>query len=639
MPVTVTARTAAEYPQDPPAAPEKLDAFSQLEGLTPEELKRMVVSLQTQRKLGLYWERDQIARDRALNAEHVFLRRISQDDDTRLDSGEGPWPNLIIEGDNFDALRLLRRTHAGRIRVILIDPPYNTGAGDWVYNDRFVRKEDRFRASQWLEFLYRRLELARDLLSDDGAILVCINDENRSKLELLMDEVFEGMRIGSFVWKTRSGSNDQSDHNFSVDHEHVLVYGRAAFEFTGTAKDFRQYRFDDNDGRGPWKTGDLSQPKSWRARPRAYYPLQDPDTGIWYPCNPNRVWAYASEARLDPGERTRQPTMEEWIRQRKVVFPGEDQQVVVLDTMDALLEAIDQLNVPTVNRGRTPLLTRGLPDLAFWVGKPIGFGRPWFKRHLRDVRSTTSIVSSWIRGTSERSDAGDDVFEVVTARSGTSEDSVKEILGYHAFDYPKPPSLIRELLRGTTDRNDIILDFFAGSGTTAHAVLALNAEDEGERRFILVSSTEAHDGDPHRNLCRDVCAARVRRVIDGYGNVPGLGGSFAYARMTKVAPADFEYEIDGELIFNSLCLLHGGMLREYSDAPVQVVHEDENTVTVFCSKVDAQTPRLLAIDSPKALRIYSDRPEWLGEQLAGLNPELVLESLRALQSVATVKER
>ena len=107
--------------------------------------------------------------------------------------------NLIIEGDNFDALRLLRATHRAKVRVIYIDPPYNTGNKDWIYNDRYVGANDRWRHSQWLEFLYRRLTLARDLLTPDGVILVSINDENRARLELLLDEVFPGRRLGTLT--------------------------------------------------------------------------------------------------------------------------------------------------------------------------------------------------------------------------------------------------------------------------------------------------------------------------------------------------------------------------------------------------------------------------------------------------------
>ena len=139
------------------------------------------------------------------------------------------WSNLLIEGDNFDALRYLRMTHAGRVKCICIDPPYNTGNKDFIYNDRFVDKDDLYKHSKWLEFMYRRLLLARDLLAEDGVLLVCINDENRAKLELLLDQALPGMKLGSFVWRCRQGSNADQGCFLSADHEHVLVYGNAGF--------------------------------------------------------------------------------------------------------------------------------------------------------------------------------------------------------------------------------------------------------------------------------------------------------------------------------------------------------------------------------------------------------------------------
>jgi len=140
-------------------------------------------------------------------------------------------PNLIIEGDNYDALRLLKATHAGKIRVIYIDPPYNTGNKDWVYNDRYVGANDRWRHSQWLEFLYRRLTLARDLLTTDGVILVSINDENRARLELLMDEVFPRQRLGSITRTARRcrlnpWKNSSSLGKFFFRKNSVLKFGK-----------------------------------------------------------------------------------------------------------------------------------------------------------------------------------------------------------------------------------------------------------------------------------------------------------------------------------------------------------------------------------------------------------------------------
>jgi adenine-specific DNA-methyltransferase len=204
--------------------------LAHLDTLSPQEVKRLLVEELTRKKLGLVWETDLIERDAALNAD-VVLPVLNQDAsllDEQLSS-----PNLIIEGDNFDSLRLLKSTHRGKIRVIYIDPPYNTGNKDWVYNDHFIKKDDRWKHSTWLEFMYQRLTLARDLLTPDGVILISINDENRSRLELLMDEVMPGRRLGSMVWRTRQGSNADQDCFMSSDHEHILIYGNPGFAFKG----------------------------------------------------------------------------------------------------------------------------------------------------------------------------------------------------------------------------------------------------------------------------------------------------------------------------------------------------------------------------------------------------------------------
>ncbi len=276
--------------------------------------------------------------------------------------------------------------------MIYIDPPYNTGNKDWVYNDKFVGANDRWRHSQWLEFLYQRLTLARELLTGDGVILVSINDENRSRLELLMDEVFPGRKLGCFVWKTRSGSNDEQAL-FSVDHEYVLVYGQSSFKFRGEDKDFAQYKNPDNDPRGRWKTGDLGKGHTRIERPNAYYPIQNPKTGVWYPCNPAVVWRFASEARIEDISTLRAKTMEQYIREDKVIFPDpKTERVQIWQTKQALLDAIKSGDIPVRPKTKTPLLTVDLPDLDFWVGKPVGFGRPWFKRHLNDVQGDPATL-------------------------------------------------------------------------------------------------------------------------------------------------------------------------------------------------------------------------------------------------------
>jgi len=410
-----------------------------LDTLTETELRNLLTLYMTRQKLGLYWERNQIEHDKALNNDSVFLR-LAEEHGQPLSVGDGSYRNLIIEGDNFDALRCLRATHTNKIRVIYIDPPYNTGNKDWVYNDRYVNKDDRYKASMWLEFLYRRLLLARDLLASDGVILVSINDENRAKLELLMDKVFQGMRLGTLTWRTRQGSNADQQCFLSVDHEHVLVYGRADFQFRGFTKSYEMYSNQDNDPRGDWRVSDLTLGFSYKERPNLYYPLIDQKTGIAYPPNPDRIWVYATQDRLKVGQKVQAKTMEEFIELGQIIFPS-DPRVEIWPTMEALLAAIDAGDVP--KSGKTPILRRDLPNLEFWVGRPVGFGRPQFKRYKADLRNQTQPLSSWVVPTSEVGD-----YEAETSFvSGTNQEGAKviaEIFGNRSFNYAKPLSLINK---------------------------------------------------------------------------------------------------------------------------------------------------------------------------------------------------
>lgn len=209
--------------------------------------------------------------------------------------------------------------------------------------------------------------------------------------------------------------------------------------------------------------------------------------------------------------------------------------------------------------------------------------------------------------------------EIVTQRSGTSEDSVKEILGAQAFPFPKPPSLIRELLRFATDPSDIVLDFFAGSGTTGHAVLALNAEDDGTRSFILVSNTEATAENPERNLCRDVCAERVRRVIEGYGEVEGLGGDFAYLKASHIPFEDLAYDLTASQVWLAVQALHGcDLVPLDGEAPLQVAVSGEDLV-IYCDKVSGDAlDRIRALAAKLGtLTVYAYTPGPIREALRG----------------------
>ena len=367
-----------------------------------------------------------------------------------------------------------------------------------------------------------------------------------------------------------------------------------------------------------------------------YYPIQDPVTGVWYPCNPSMVWRFSSELRIDDQTKLRAKTMEQYIREGKVIFPNKlTARVVTWKTKDELLAAIRSGDVPIRPKTKTPLLNENLPDLDFWIGKPVGFGRPWFKRHLVDVQSDLRPVSSWIRGSTDADSSDEILVELQSQRSGTGEHSVNDILGFNAFSFPKPPSLIRALLQQATRPNDIVLDFFAGSGTTGQAVLELNAEDNGARRFILCSSTEANTKEPDKNLCRDVCAERMRRVIKGYGGKPGYtlaqGGEFAYLQLDKVEAADAHFEIDAAHAFQLLALKRLGVVCAPSEGAVQRLGRVEDCELLVCNEVNAESIETLAAwpqqHGVSRLAVYSTRPQTLGEQLAARGVEANCYSL------------
>jgi len=543
-----------------------------------------------------------IDREKAINSS-IVLPKI--DPEVSKLASHTASENLIIEGDNFDSLRLLNATHRGRVRVIYIDPPYNTGSQDFVYNDNFLKKDDRWRHSKWLEFLFQRLTLARDLLTPDGVIMVSINDENRAKLEMLMDEVMPGRRLGSMVWRTRQGSNDTKSGYLSGDHEHILVYANSGFRFKGVEKSYSMYENPNGDPRGPWRLADITCSKDFKARPNLYYPLIDPESGVHYPPNPDSTWRYQQE------------TMNQYLSLGQISFPGEGQVVRTWNTLDELLAAIGVGDIP--KSGRKPLLRVDLPNLEDWVGVLVGFGRPQFKRYKADLKETHQPLSSWIVPKFEegRYDAPAS-FVSTTNHEGAS--GIANIFGNRVFDYAKPATLIRHLLNQATRPGDTVLDFFAGSGTTGHAVLELNAQDNGNRKFILCSSTEATTKDPDKNLCRDVCAERIRRVMDGYGTTEGLGGDFAYLTMDLVEEADLDFEATPEHAFHLISLRETGFIGSPpAGVPIwEVARAGHGSAVIVCPSVNDEAFAALKALNLNNLVVYSARPGAVEDALEGV---------------------
>ncbi|MBW8073961.1 MULTISPECIES: site-specific DNA-methyltransferase [Metallibacterium] len=461
------------------------------EHLDRDALIRLLQRRDAERQLGLVWERDEIEAERALNDDYVALAL-----DAGLSHGEAPWRNLIIEGDNFDALRALRMSHKGAIRCIYIDPPYNTGNRDFVYNDRFVDKTHRFRHSLWLEFMHRRLLLAKELLADDGVIFVSIDDNELFRLGMLMDRVFgDAGHVATCVWQKRYSRENRGA--IGDAHEYLLVFSRDQEQFKQvrnlippTDKQAAIYKNPKNDPRGRWRAIPMT---AQGFRPNQMYEITSPAGAKHLPPE-GRCWS-------------------------------------MIESEYKKLEA----------EGR------------IYFGKH-GNSQPSVIRYLSEVEG----IVPWTWWPHEEVGHTDEARKEIQSIFGTQT----------TFDTPKPVRLIERVLQIALKPDDTVLDFFAGSGTTAQAVAKLNAEDGGDRRFILVSSTEATEDAPDKNLCRDVCAERVRRVLGGYTNakgeaVPGLGGGFAYLRTRRIAKHRLGLKIDHAEVWNALQLLHGHALSPW----------------------------------------------------------------------------
>jgi adenine-specific DNA-methyltransferase len=460
--------------------------------LTHEQLVSLLEA-RDRKKFGLVWERDAIEADRALNSDFVALDEMPE-----LGAGDGVKPNLIIEGDNFDALRALKVAYAGKVKCIYIDPPYNTGNRDFVYNDRFVDKDHNWRHSLWLEFMFQRLTLARDLLAQDGAIFVSIDDNEIFHLGLLMNEVFgEDNFLAAIAWEKRYTRSNNANMFYSVKDTILAYRCSSALNFLReprTDKSDAIYKNPDNDSRGVWTSASYVNPATKAERPNLVYPITNPNTGEIVE-HPTHAWKFAFE------------THREHVVEKRL-----------------------------------------------WWGKDGKAKLPRLKVFPKKEGAGLVPIDIWKHD-----------------ETGTTDDGgleVKKIFGQAAFTNPKPTRLIERILQIATNPGDLVLDFFAGSGTTGHAVLKMNAAnpDQAPRRFILVSNTEATVEEPEKNLCRDVCRQRVANVISGYGDVPGTGGAFAYLRTRRIPLTRVVRRIEHAQVWLFLQLMHFGDLA--AEAPL-----------------------------------------------------------------------
>ena len=418
---------------------------------------------------------DKRAAVRLANTPTTMTLRPCREESVDFDNTQ----NLYIEGDNLDVLKVLRETYLGKVKMIYIDPPYNTG-NDFVYNDDFAQSKDDFEQASglfdeegnqtidpmqrntesngrfhtdWLNMIYPRLKVARDLLTDDGVIFISIDDNEVENLQKVCDEIFGEVNfVAQFPWRKRTAKSDVP-FGVSQDFEWIICYAKSNNFVASVEGNERKYYETRDFPNRPWRVHDLTKQTTASERPNSYFTIVNPKTGEEYPANPNRTWAITKE------------TFEEYYAVDRIVFPGD----------------YDFLRISK-------------PVLRYWKED--------------DMKK-----------------AGDDFGRVAVSSKlpdniGMSQDGTKEVTGLFdgkIFSFPKPSSLIYFFAKAINSNDAIILDFFSGSATTAHAVMQLNAEDGGKRRYIMVQLPEETETGSeafkagYKNIC-EIGKERIRRA-------------------------------------------------------------------------------------------------------------------------------
>lgn len=457
--------------------------INELEGLTNDEKSELIKLLRSQKKYGLVWEdKPEDAEQRMVNEQPVLVevpeRAILSDD------AEAP-NHILIEGDNLEALTTLSYTHAGKIDVIYIDPPYNTGNKDFIYNDSFVDKEDGYRHSKWLSFMNKRLKIAKNLLSDKGVIFISIDDNEQAPLKQLCDEIFgERNFVAKFDWRKKTGANDAKD--IAVITESILLYSnskvlaveREIWNRDEGSRNMKRFKFSDEfvETRGKYYLDTLDR-GGLQYSDSMNYGIEAPDGGMIYPngrsefVNDGWIWKWGKD-KVKWGLENK---FLEFVKSKKSSGSKYTIKYKVYENVD--------------NEGN--------------IRKKVG-------------RAFTNLILEPIN------------------QQGNSE--LMALFGEVPFSNPKPLGLLQYLLNTIVIKDITVLDFFAGSGTTLHATMQLNAEDGGHRQCILVTNNE-------NGICENVTYERNRRVIQGYitpkgEKVPGLTRNNLRYYKTKFVPRD-----------------------------------------------------------------------------------------------------
>ena len=535
------------------------------------------------KKYGLVFEEHREEIDEVLDTHTPVL---TEEADLFID--HGGQMNFLLEGDNLAALKLLEKTHRGKIDLIYIDPPYNTGNKDFIYDDAFVDKNDSFSHSKWLSFMDTRLKIAKKLLSENGVIFVSIDDREEASLKLLCDSIWgEDLFVANISWqRTYSMRNDSK--GIASEVEHILAYSKKAGwnpkKLQRTAEMNAKYKNPDNDPKGAWRNIVASAPNA-ATHQGMVYAIQNPLTGEF--CYPpqGRCWALGQEQMLS--------AMLNWCEYELVDLHDDEARakicgVAAENVRKNVLSIVIKEPLITAKEKAKDKYCGVIPEF-FFSNK--GKGALSRKAYI-NAMGGRPVTNYWPH--------------IETGHTDEASRLLKAIFdGMVVFDTPKPPRLIERILYIATTDNSTILDFFAGSGTTGHAILKYNAEHtESRRRFILCTNNE-------NGICRDVTYERIRRVIDK----EDYAASLKYYKIDYVPISDrMYYEYADELLrhIRELVELENGInftgneeiAIVLTDEELEIFLNDES-ICKKCQKLYMGHDVLLDAQQAQALQEYS----------------------------------
>lgn len=484
--------------------------------LTKDQLIEVIEKLEGKKKYGLVWDEERVPEKVVIDCQEK-LPVLTEVQGKEIIIDENEPTHILIEGDNYHALSVLNYTHKSKIDLIYIDPPYNTGNKDFTYNDKYVEKEDTWRHSKWLTFMKKRLELAKELLTEKGVIFISIDDNEIAQLKLLCDGIFGEQNFVANCVRRRRKTQANLAKNIAPVHEYLLIYSKSISELNlnklSYSEEFIKKGFanPDNDSRGVYQTGPLARPKNSSNRE---YTLTMPNGRTI-----TAKWSCSEE------------TFQRYIKEKRLVIP------------------------------------RG------------GDGMPRIKIFLSELQG--QIANTWWDDVASNDDAAKEIENIF----GTNA----------AFSFPKPTDLIRKVVELATNKNAIVLDFFAGSGTTGDAILQLNKKKNDNRKFILCTNNE-------NQISENVTYQRIKKVIKGYktnkgDKIEGLGNNLKYFKTSFVANNRNKDQLKIDITKRCtevLCLKEGifDLIKEESD--YKIFKQGERYLAIYYDFASATLDELKA---------------------------------------------